>query len=273
MAMEPIGLPESRTESFRAGILAVDYDVQRGLDRTRVKRLKENFIPDIIGTIVLSRRAGGGMYILDGQHRIRAMVELGLSETMVECKVYDGLTTEQEAQIFFWLNNYLVVHSADKFRARAKFGEPVAVDILKIVDSHGLVVSSSQSDGHVSAVVSLESVYTGAVAKRKEGVYGDILAMTLSVLVEAWPNNAYAMNGELIKGVGMILHRHSSRVTINDLVRKITIRQQGPMGLIIAGRDHRNSQGGTVASGIAYQIVVDYNKGRTRNRLPPWQPF
>ncbi len=86
--------------------------------------------------------------------------------------------------------------------------------------------------------------------------------------------NAYAMNGELIKGTGMILHRHGNRMTTRDLAKKLKLRYgNNPMKLVVAGRSHRDSQGGTVANGIAYQIVIDYNSGRTQSRLPGWQPF
>ncbi len=266
-AAKPRRLPTPATMHIPASRLATDPDVQRGIDTGRVNKLRENLDLDMLGIVYVSRRTGGGLYVLDGQHRARALVDEGLGDYEMECKVYDGLTIEQEAEIFFWLNDYLRVHAADKFRARARFGDPVSLDIIRIVEKHSLKVARDFADGNIVAVSALEAVYTGKVA-RKGGAFPEVLSSSLGTLGEAFGRTATAMSGELIKGVGIVLHRHLGTVQPTDLARKMSMRAAGAAGLLSAGRAHKDYEGGTTAGGVAHIVILDYNRGRTSNKLP-----
>lgn len=260
--------PTPRTEYLPASRFVVDRDIQRGIDTVRVNKLRAEWNPAMVGVLSVSRRDDGGDYLVDGQHRARALVDAGAGDTLVECKVYEGLTPDQESELFYRLNDYLRISPPYKFRARARFGDPVAHDIIEIVEKNGLTIGRDSDGGRIAAVVSLEAVYTGKVVS-KNGNYPDILSGTLRILIDAFDKNATTFNGELIKGVGIFLHRHWEKVRLEDVARKIMGHTGGAVGLLAAARAYQSYQGGTVANGVAHAVVTDYNRGRHQSgRLP-----
>ena len=82
--------------------LKTDYSYQRALDEKRVKKIAQDFKPEISGVITVSRRKDGSMYVVDGNHRISAMKAIGRKYT--EAKIIDGLSQTEEAELFGLLN-------------------------------------------------------------------------------------------------------------------------------------------------------------------------
>lgn len=266
----PSGLPTPKNETLTAGGLAVDHGYQRTLKPARVNEIRRHLDLDMLGVVWVSRRANGSLYVLDGQHRVRALVDEGLGDYPLDCKVYEGLTEDQEARVFFWLNKYLRVHAADQFRARARFGDPVAHDIMRVVELHGLELSSTVADGHVVAVVALEAVYTGRVVNRRresDAYYPEVLSAAIGTLVGAFTKTANGLGGELIKGVGIFWHHYLGTVQPMDVSRKMAIRTGGAVNLLSAARAHAGYEGGTTAKAVAYLMVQDYNKGKSSGKL------
>lgn len=247
---------------------AVDHRIQRRLDTNRVNRLRAEWNPDMVGIFWLSRREDGSLWTLDGQHRGRTLIDRGEGDIPRECKVYDGLTPAQEARLFYGLNSYLRVSAADQFRARAMYEDPVALEIMRIVEKHGLQVDKSVADGNIVCVAALEAVYSGRVARKEPGAYPAVLSATLGTLIQAFGTTTAAVGAELVKGLGIILHDHIGTVQPADLARKMAIRPAGATGLLSAARAHKANEGGTTASAVAHCVTLDYNKGRSSGRLP-----
>ena len=72
---------------------------QRPVNPKEVERLIREWDERLLDPITVSFR-DGKFYVVDGQHRISAMREMnGGRGIMVNCKVYNGLTYEQEADL------------------------------------------------------------------------------------------------------------------------------------------------------------------------------
>jgi len=87
-----------RLEILNLAEIQIDREnYQRSLGKS-YKRIAANFDELLFHTPVVSRRADGTLWVVDGQHRIYAEKER-LSET-VECLVYTGLTIDEEKRMF-----------------------------------------------------------------------------------------------------------------------------------------------------------------------------
>ena len=82
--------------------LKVDDRYQRPL-KNRVNQIVKNYDPMLVGTIVVSRRKDG-LYIVDGQHRVAALLDLFGDEAEVDAQIYYNLTVEEEADLFLRIN-------------------------------------------------------------------------------------------------------------------------------------------------------------------------
>ena len=86
---------------------------QRGVERKRVELIARDFNEYIVNEPKVSFR-NGRYYVMDGQHTIEGCILLnGGEDRPILCKVYTGLTMEQEALLFAEQNG----HSAPLRRA------------------------------------------------------------------------------------------------------------------------------------------------------------
>src|SRR4029077_5146505 len=138
--------------------VAEEGNGQRELTQGRVDRiLGSGFDPELMGYPGVSER-DGHFWILDGQARVGALKQwLGeWKGQQVQCRVFIGLTVEQEAEIFLELNDFKQVSAFAKFLNAVTAGRPVETDIDRIVRSNDLLVSRDSSlDNTVSCVSTL----------------------------------------------------------------------------------------------------------------------
>ena len=79
--------------------MVVDYDYQRPLDPIRVKKIAGHFNPCLVNEVKVSYR-DGKYYIFDGQHTTAALRLRNAGDLDISCKVFYGLTREDEAKLF-----------------------------------------------------------------------------------------------------------------------------------------------------------------------------
>lgn len=97
---------------------------QRGVERKRVELIARDFNEYIVNEPKVSFR-NGRYYVMDGQHTIEGCILLnGGEDRPILCKVYTGLTMEQEALLFAEQNGHAVPLSAGiKLRAKVVGGD------------------------------------------------------------------------------------------------------------------------------------------------------
>jgi hypothetical protein len=143
--------------------MRVNPQAQRDLNRARVAQLAASFSTEQMGAPVVSHR-GGWFYLIDGQHRIEAVkLWFGSWENQqVQCWCYEGLTEEQEAELFLTLNDTLPVRAFAKFKVAVQAGRDAEADVDRIVCALGLRIAAGRSGGGISAVATLRRVYDRA---------------------------------------------------------------------------------------------------------------
>lgn len=99
---------------FDINDLKIGHDAQRSIDEEWVSEIIEDWDERMCTPPVVVIENGKTL-VVDGQHRIRAMRELGYTEA--ECYLIQGVTA---SEAFLMINNIKPIEAVDKFNQRAK---------------------------------------------------------------------------------------------------------------------------------------------------------
>lgn len=169
---------------------------QRGLNSRRVREIAENFDEHIANEPKVSAR-DGKYFVFDGQHTIEARKLLnGGQDLPIRCKVYYGLSPEDEASLFAQQTGFAAkVYPGAKLRALVFAGDPDASAFLDATESVGLQLSFNQSRGQnrIGCVATAYEVFLSV------GV--DIYTEALRVIAAAWNGHKDSLRTETIQGV------------------------------------------------------------------------
>lgn len=240
-------------------LMRVNELAQRDLNRARVDRIAANFDPEEIGNPTVSHR-DGHFYIIDGQHRIEALREMGWSDQQIQCWVYEDLTEAEEAEKFLKLNDTLSVDAFSKFRVGVEAGRETESAIDRIVRSNGLVVSKTDVPGAIKAVGTLRRVFTRAG--------GDTLSRTLQIVRDAYGDAG--LEAPVIDGIGHLCGRYNGALDDATAISKLSNAHGGVHGLLNRAEQLRRSTGAYKAQCVAAAAVEVINAGRGGKKLPDW---
>lgn len=244
--------------------LLVDPEYQRELSPQWVRKIANEFDPDVLGVLVVSRRADGNIYVVDGQHRVAAILEMGWHDQKVPCNVYDGLSLEDEAKIFWkpqTSRKYLA--PGPRFRARLIAGEPEALKIREIVEANGFSITVNAGgagpEKSISAVSALEHVHS-----RGAGMLDEVMGL----IRDAYGDADERVGLPIIGGLETFCQKYRGRYDRERLIKILrentmtSIAAQGADLARVTGADKRNAYGMT--------ILKLYNNRLQHNRLPSW---
>ncbi|MFC8698621.1 DUF6551 family protein [Streptomyces parvus] len=243
--------------------LNIDPQAQRTLNERRAQTIAKTMVREALGSIIVSERTDGELYIVDGQHRWRACALEGIPT--IRAEVHHGLTQAQEAILFLIKNREShKPRPIDEYHVGLTGGVPLFVDTDRILEKHELTLGSTSTNGvgAVSGVLQIVDRYGAPVFDR-----------TLTIAEEAWGRSAETWDGMLLGGIGAFLGRWGDLVDDKELARKIL-----SMGTAAKWRSEilsQSSRGGFNNSGTgsrvttAYRLVATaWNKGRkAENRI------
>ena len=112
---------------------------QRGVERKRVELIARDFNEYIVSEPKVSFR-NGRYYVMDGQHTIEGCIlHNGGEDRPILCKVYTGLTMEQETLLFAEQNGHAAPLSAGiKLRAKVVGGDAPSKAFVAATNRVGL---------------------------------------------------------------------------------------------------------------------------------------
>lgn len=248
-------------EQVRIRDIRFDERINRHVAPGKVKKITEEFNPLGLGTAVVSAQADGIFLCLDGQHRILGAKNHWGENGRVRCEVHHGLTREEEAAMIGLLNDRTGMRAYDRFKANLEARDKTACGIADCLAEAGLRASDVTGDGNVTAISSVETIY-------KLG--DEILRVTLALATSSWGIKASAVQGDVLLGLGRVVHRYWSLIDLKALGRRLASHAGAADGVLGRGREYRGLHGGTVANGVASYVVDQYNKGRRGGGLAPW---
>lgn len=205
---------------LKAQNLSIDPKYQREVDSRRVAAMSRKIEFDCIGVPVVSQRADGQFYVLDGQHRVGALVESGNGARDILCEVHTGLSVRDESELFLRLNGgRKAVRVFDKWKARLIASEPVAMEMHAIITRLGLKVTKAPAKRSICAIQKIERVH-----KTMHN-----LEQTLTVLREWDLDDSSVFDGDLVDALAHFIATYDGAVDVAELARRLRVRAPGVM--------------------------------------------
>lgn len=232
---------------------------QRDLNQARVDRIAADFDPEELQTPTVNLR-DGHYYIIDGQHRVEALKQIGWGDQQIQCWVYEGLSEDEEAEKFLKLNDTLAPTAYDKFKIGVQAGRDIETAINRIVISNGLCVSKDHIPGAIGAVGTLRRVFVRTDGKT--------LGRTLQIVRDAYGDPG--MESAVIDGIGHLCGRYNGDLDDGEAIKKLSAAHGGVGGLLNKAEVIRRSTGAYKSHAVAAAAVEIINAGRGGKKLPNW---
>lgn len=249
-------------EVLSIAAINIDPDYQRDLRHDLIDKIAREYDVVKAGPILVSRRADGTLWNVDGQHRMIGAERAG--ETEVFANVISGLTQEQEAALRLARNDRRADSIYEKFRTRLVMGDEVAHRIVEIVRQNNADVNLVPNAQHgINAVACLEMLYD------VDGV-GTWLGRTLRTLREAFGDdhmNAEVCSASMMKATAWFLAQHvdSREASHEEFVQRLG--QYGPEDIRRKAVSHKAANGGAQWVNFYRAIVEAWNFRRSKNML------
>lgn len=127
------------TENVRCEDLLVDYDLYQRPLESRVNSIAKNWDIRQARPLVLSLREDGSLWVIDGNHTRTAALKVYGEDAELPAIIYDGLTPEDEAELFRVLNtNNKKPTYGDLLKARYAKKEKDVVDYIDSLNASGV---------------------------------------------------------------------------------------------------------------------------------------
>ena len=188
--------------------LQINPKIQRKLDPERVQKIVENFSPMIVNPIKVSFR-DGKYYIFDGMHTRSALCKLnGTDNFPIFCRVYHGLTEEDEARLFaagFGIAKPLSM--VEKLRALEVAKDPDVLDFLKATREAGFRISLGShhgQNGHVAAVCTAYKAY--------QDLGMEDFTRMLKMIHKTWAGESWSVTKYMLAGMARFLQMYEVRI-------------------------------------------------------------
>lgn len=231
------------------------------------RQIAREFDPDKFAPLLVSRRMDG-YYVIDGQHRLRAVRDvLGWADQNVPCDVFEGLTETQEIAMFMAQTgrDRRQLGAADRIRAAYLAGSPGAVAMVEAVERAGVSVSWHSHHARRGMLVAV------AAAERIERDYGaDVLERVVRRLGEAFDQAGEGYSTGNLAGMAAFMVRYEQDVDWPNLIAKL--RKMGHHGLYQKAMNMAGLLGASAASAatVGRTLHAIYNASKTAHRLPEW---
>ena len=232
---------------------------QRGVERKRVELIAAHFNEYVANEPKVSFR-NGQFIVTDGQHTIEGRIlRNGGKDLPILCKVYTGMTVEQEALLFAQQTGESArLTPGDKMRAMIYGGDPECMAFLKATEAVGLKLDYSQRRGKYRLGC------IGTAFEEFKRVGPDRYKEALSIIVDAWNGDPESLRAETIQSVIRFIELYRDEYDPRRLVTRLhktdplTIYREGrAMGVNMAGYKK-----------YLYQVYCIYNGSSKKKVLP-----
>ena len=170
---------------------------QRGVERKRVELIAAHFNEYVANEPKVSFR-NGQFIVTDGQHTIEGRIlRNGGKDLPILCKVYTGMTVEQEALLFAEQNGFSAPLTAGiKLRAKVVGGDAISKAFLAATNRVGLSLnydSQQLTDYRIGCVGTAFRLYK----QMGEPLYCE----TMRLIVAAWEGKPDSFRASVLKGM------------------------------------------------------------------------
>ncbi|MCM1304833.1 MAG: hypothetical protein NC305_14715 [Lachnospiraceae bacterium] len=234
---------------------------QRPVNHREVDRLIREWDERLLDPITVSFR-DGKFYVVDGQHRIAAMRKMnGGSGVMVNCRVYSGLTYEQEAALCYKLDKAKKRLSLSQAtNALAESGtDPETSEIKELVENCGFVWALGKSKGKTGEIVT-----TRALVNAYRLLGGAAFTRMLQLLWDAWEGDPRSLTASVLSGMALFVKTYETEMNDSTFVKRLS--RADPDEINRRGRADFSTN--NTALRFARVILEKYNGQRGGRKLP-----
>lgn len=230
---------------------------QRQVDFTRVKKIVSRFNPNLVNDIKVSFR-DGKYYVFDGQHTLKSLVlKNGGNDLMVNCRVYYGMTVEDEAILFAEQNGISRnVESSDKLHALYTAGHVDVIDFVETAQSLGIVCDFKKKRASYNTLICHHCAYNIFIKYGREH-----FVELISIIIGAWQREESSFRREIINGLNSFMIAYAGEYNKDALIKRL--QTTSPVVIIREGNAYSN--GGYTR--YARQILNCYNAKTRSGRL------
>ena len=233
---------------------------QRGIQRKRVELIAKDFNEYTANEPKVSFR-NGRYYVTDGQHTIEARIlRNGGKDLPILCKIYTGLTMQQEALFFAEQNGHAAPLTAGiKLRAKVVGEDAPSVAFLAATNRVGLDFnydSLQLSDYRISCVGTALKLYN----QMGEKIYCEALRL----IVAAWEGKPDSFRASVLRGMMHFVELYHGEFSEERLIR--ALRSVHPMEIYRSGMDNPAKLPGWKK--YVFPIYMAYNGKCRKDALP-----
>lgn len=232
---------------------------QRGIQRKRVELIAANFNEYVANEPKVCFR-NGKYIVIDGQHTIEGRIlRNGGKDVSILCKVYTGLSIEQEALLFAEQTGFSAPLTAGiKLRAKVVGGDSISEAFLAANKRIGLTIDYSQqmSDYRIGCVGTALHLYQ----KMGEAIYCE----TMQLIVDAWDGKPDSFRASVIKGMMHFVELYRNEYNRERLIR--VLRSTHPIEIQRIGQDNPAKLPGWKK--YVFPIYTAYNGKSRKDALP-----
>lgn len=245
-------------KTIDTSVLIIPRDTyQRGLSTNVVKEIIADFNLYLMNEPKVSFR-DGKYYVFDGQHTLIALLEMnGGKHFPLLCKVYYGMTEQEEAKLFSMQTGAgRKLTPADRIRAELYARDIATMNFRDATLKTGV---SFENSGE-SNTCNLRCINTAR--SEYERVGEKVYTEALDIMVEAWTGCRSAFKAEVLKSVVAFVKEYSGKYSRERLIARL--KAEDPETIYRAIRSDFDTP---VELRYVAPIVKIYNGNSTLNAL------
>lgn len=237
--------------TIKAKDILADESYNRSINHKQVERIIANFNQNLVNPAKVSYR-DGKYWIFDGNHTVRALTERSGNngDTPIYCKIYQGMTKEDEARLFAEQNGiHTNVSQRNKIRSLAVANDPEVAKFLDTMQLAGLTCGFSRvsKPGQILCYDTAFKIYK---QKGRKHLYD-----VLRIIYSAWGGRSDSLKKEIVCGMDILLTKAGSNLDKARLIERLS--QESPKTIISMGKGESAYTGN-----LRYAVVIAkiYNK-------------
>lgn len=250
---EPVKEFSYSYKKIQASKIIADPSYNRGISRTEVSKILANFDPNLVNPIKVSYR-DNKYFVFDGNHTLKALIERanGDDSICVDCKVYTGMTKQDEAKMFA-LQFGESRKVSNKFQVRALYvaEDPEVVRFKNAVMIAGAKCNfvGSQQNYHIICYDTAFKIFK----QRGEAHFITVI----KTIIGSWNGSIESLRKEIICGMDILISTFPD-INTGRLVRKLSLKS--PAEIISKGKSDQICKGNNKYA-IAIGAVYNENLG------------
>ena len=209
----------SEMRTLPLNMLRIDTNYQRDLNLSKVRYIVNNFDPDLVGIPQVSYR-DGMLFVFDGQHTIKALSLVNNDPAYpIVCKVYYGLSEEEEAELFHKFNTSRTpINAISIIKAQAAYGDEKIKSFLHCTKSAGFIIDPTKPRNcryGIRAVRTALNCFSSLGAENYK--------FMLALLRKTWRGERWSLNQNMLNAMELLLRVFWHELhEIDDFAKKMS---------------------------------------------------